>query len=79
MAWIESPTNPTLRVVDIEEVCKIVRRNNPNAIIVVDNTFASSYAQVAILRLRYSTVQHGRVLLLRSQRGTVLLRYGTVA
>lgn len=45
MVWIESPTNPILKVVDIEEVCKIVRKSNPNAIIVVDNTFASSYAQ----------------------------------
>ena len=37
--WIESPTNPTLKLCDIEEVCKIAKKNNVLAF--VDNTFSS--------------------------------------
>jgi len=41
--WIETPTNPLLRVVDIEKLSAIARDNN--ALSVVDNTFASPYLQ----------------------------------
>ena len=43
MIWIESPTNPTLKVIDIREICKIAK--NHNIISVVDNTFATPYLQ----------------------------------
>ena len=46
MVWIETPTNPTLKLVDISAVCEISRSLSPTALIVVDNTFASSYFQV---------------------------------
>jgi cystathionine gamma-synthase len=39
--WVETPTNPTLKVVDIEQV--IARRRN--ALVVVDNTFATPVYQ----------------------------------
>ena len=39
--WIETPTNPLLKIVDIRSVCKIAKENN--IITVVDNTFASPY------------------------------------
>jgi cystathionine gamma-lyase len=43
MIWIETPTNPTLRLVDIERVAAFAR---PRGILtVVDNTFASPWAQ----------------------------------
>jgi cystathionine gamma-lyase len=45
MVWVETPTNPTLKLIDIEAVVKLARKNNPNTIVVVDNTFASSYFQ----------------------------------
>lgn len=45
MVWIETPTNPTLKLINIKAVCEIARRKNPKAIIVVDNTFASAYFQ----------------------------------
>jgi cystathionine gamma-lyase len=45
MVWLETPTNPTLRLLDIEECCNIIRAFNPEIIIVVDNTFMSSYFQ----------------------------------
>jgi cystathionine gamma-lyase len=48
MVWIESPTNPTLKLVDIRAVCDAVRETHPNAIIVVDNTFSSTYYQAII-------------------------------
>ena len=44
MIWIESPTNPTLKITDIRAVCNI-KSKYPNIIIVVDNTFASPYNQ----------------------------------
>ena len=43
MIWIETPTNPTLRLVDIQRVAEFAR---PRGILtVVDNTFASPWAQ----------------------------------
>ena len=45
MVWIETPTNPLMQVVDIAAVAKIAHEQ-PNVIVVVDNTFASSYFQV---------------------------------
>jgi cystathionine gamma-lyase len=43
MVWIETPTNPTLRLVDIAAVVAAVRgRNVP---VVVDNTFATPWSQ----------------------------------
>lgn len=41
LIWIETPTNPTLKVCDIEEICKIAKKNN--LIVVTDNTFATPY------------------------------------
>jgi len=43
LVWIESPTNPTLKVSDIKEISKIAK--SVNALLVVDNTFASPIAQ----------------------------------
>jgi len=41
--WIESPTNPTLKVSDIKEISKIAK--SIDALLIVDNTFASPIAQ----------------------------------
>lgn len=38
MIWFESPSNPLLKVVDIEEVAKTVKAHNPECLVVVDNT-----------------------------------------
>ena len=48
MVWIESPTNPLLSIVDIEEVAHTTRKVNPEALVVVDNTFATPYLQKPI-------------------------------
>ncbi|ESO04973.1 hypothetical protein HELRODRAFT_156911 [Helobdella robusta] len=44
MLWLETPTNPTLKVVDIE-AASAVAHQQPGVIVVVDNTFMSSYFQ----------------------------------
>lgn len=43
MVWIESPTNPLMKIVDIRGVAEITHRHG--ALLVVDNTFASPYFQ----------------------------------
>lgn len=43
LIWIETPTNPLLRVVDIEELADYAEENSITSI--VDNTFASPYLQ----------------------------------
>jgi len=45
IVWIETPTNPTMKVVDIATVAEIAHKR-PGVIVVVDNTFMSSYFQV---------------------------------
>jgi cystathionine gamma-synthase len=47
MIWIETPTNPLLRVADIAAIADLAHANN--AILVVDNTFASPYLQQPLL------------------------------
>ena len=47
LIWIETPTNPLLKIVDIEKVSKIARKNN--VLLAVDNTFASPYCQKPLL------------------------------
>lgn len=44
MVWIETPTNPTLKIVDIAAVAAIVKKKN-DCFLVVDNTFLSPYFQ----------------------------------
>ena len=43
MIWIETPTNPLMRVIDIRAISKISRKSK--SLLVVDNTFASPYLQ----------------------------------
>ena len=47
MVWIETPTNPTLKIFDINAISLLSHSNN--AISVVDNTFASPYFQKPLL------------------------------
>ncbi|HMI50077.1 MAG TPA: PLP-dependent aspartate aminotransferase family protein [Candidatus Saccharimonadales bacterium] len=43
MLYIETPTNPTMRVADIESLCKLAGERNIT--VVVDNTFLSPFLQ----------------------------------
>jgi len=43
MIWVESPTNPLMKIIDIKACATISQKNN--LILVVDNTFASPFLQ----------------------------------
>lgn len=43
LIWIETPTNPLMNICDIEAIANIVKEHN--ALLCVDNTFASPYLQ----------------------------------
>ena len=43
LVWIETPTNPKLKIVDIKAVAEIAHKNK--ALLAVDNTFATPYLQ----------------------------------
>ena len=55
MVWVESPTNPLLKVVDLEAVAAIARKRN--ILSVCDNTFASPWIQRP-LELGFDVVVH---------------------
>ncbi|MCC5855260.1 MAG: PLP-dependent transferase [Idiomarina sp.] len=45
MVWIETPSNPMMKLVDIAAIVKIARAKRDDMIVVVDNTFATPYNQ----------------------------------
>ncbi|WP_317170732.1 cystathionine gamma-synthase [Paraflavitalea devenefica] len=47
LIWLETPTNPTLKISDIEAIAKIAKANN--CLLCVDNTFASPALQKPLL------------------------------
>ncbi len=55
MIWVESPSNPLLKIVDLEKVSAFA--NKHNLISVCDNTFCSSYVQKP-LNLGFDVVLH---------------------
>ena len=46
LVWIETPTNPMLKIVDIEAIVAIAKKKG--ALVCVDNTFASPYLQTPL-------------------------------
>ncbi|MBP7389075.1 MAG: cystathionine gamma-synthase [Chitinophagales bacterium] len=47
LIWLETPTNPTMQIVDIQAVSAIAKKHN--LLLAVDNTFASPYLQNPLL------------------------------
>ena len=47
LVWLETPTNPTLKIIDIAQVAKIVKgaAGGSGVTLAVDNTFATPYLQ----------------------------------
>ena len=43
LIWLETPTNPLMKLIDIKAVCDIAKAKN--ILVAVDNTFASPYIQ----------------------------------
>ncbi len=56
LIWIETPTNPTLKITDIEAASQLAKKHK--AFLVVDNTFMSPYFQ--------SPLRHGADMVLYS-------------
>ncbi len=93
MIWIETPSNPLLRITDIKATAAIARKQN--ALLVVDSTFATPIA-TRPLQLGADLVVHsltkyigghgdamggsvcGRQSLIGSLRGEALVHYGGV-
>ncbi|KAH0835053.1 Cys/Met metabolism PLP-dependent enzyme-domain-containing protein [Lanmaoa asiatica] len=49
LVWIETPTNPTLRLVDIPRIVSLARSHPSRPLVVVDNTFLSPFYQSPLL------------------------------
>ncbi len=45
LVLLETPTNPRLKVFDIAAIAKLAHDNGPDALVLVDNTFATPYLQ----------------------------------
>jgi cystathionine beta-lyase len=45
LIWLETPTNPLMKIADIEEITKAVKTINTDILVSVDNTFATPYLQ----------------------------------
>lgn len=43
LIWIESPTNPTLRLISLKRIVAVARSTPANPLVLVDNTFLSPY------------------------------------
>jgi len=56
MIWVETPTNPLMRIVDIRQISKISKK--AHALLVVDNTFMSPFLQ--------NPLQHGADIVVHS-------------
>ncbi|CAE6417408.1 unnamed protein product [Rhizoctonia solani] len=43
LIWLELPTNPSLRVIDIDRIVRLARAHPSNPLVLVDNTFLSPF------------------------------------
>jgi cystathionine beta-lyase/cystathionine gamma-synthase len=68
MLHLETPTNPTMQLCDIEKLAELAHRNG--AVVVVDNTFASPYLQKP-LALGADIVMHSTTKFLGGHSDTV--------
>jgi cystathionine gamma-lyase len=48
LVWVETPSNPTMKLIDIKNLCLIVKEINKDILILVDNTFVTSYFQTPL-------------------------------
>lgn len=46
LIWVETPTNPTMQIIDIRAMANIAKENN--LLLAVDNTFATPYLQTPL-------------------------------
>jgi cystathionine gamma-synthase/cystathionine gamma-lyase len=43
LVWVETPTNPHLKIIDLKRLSEMVKSKNKNVLIAVDNTFSSPF------------------------------------
>ena len=48
LVWIETPTNPLMKIADIAAISSVVKDTNSDILIAVDNTFATPYLQLPL-------------------------------
>ncbi|MCF6348467.1 MAG: cystathionine gamma-synthase [Flavobacteriaceae bacterium] len=46
--WLETPTNPLMKIADIEAISKLVKAKDSSILVAVDNTFATPYLQLPL-------------------------------
>jgi cystathionine gamma-synthase len=49
LVWLETPTNPLMKIADIAAIVGLARAHRPEMWVAVDNTFASPYLQQPLL------------------------------
>jgi len=57
LVWVETPTNPTLKLADLRAIADLARRKSPRALLCCDNTFSSPVNQTP-LTLGFDMVMH---------------------
>jgi cystathionine gamma-synthase len=70
LIWVETPTNPALKVVDIEAIVAVAAQPGCDALVVVDNTFATPVVQRP-LELGADAVVHSTTKYLGGHSDTV--------
>lgn len=48
LIWLETPTNPLMKIADIQEISSLVKKIDSNILVAVDNTFATPYLQLPL-------------------------------
>ena len=48
LIWLETPTNPLMKIADIEIICNLVKAIDESILVAVDNTFATPYLQLPL-------------------------------
>lgn len=48
LVWVESPTNPMMKVMDIPKLSEIIKKHSQDIIFIVDNTFLTPYFQKSL-------------------------------
>jgi len=48
LIWLETPTNPLMKIADIEAISTLVKARNSSVLVAVDNTFATPYLQLPL-------------------------------
>lgn len=48
LVWLETPTNPLMKIADIQAIASLVKNYSSHILVAVDNTFATPYLQLPL-------------------------------